>query len=399
MCEGRFLSSAVKGNSKVYSWRFLWHCFLWSSWSPAQSQTSGYRTRSGYAIGVKKRSWTMVAAKTFLLLLMCIVVTNGEVHEERSSTTHIGIAGSRREYAPMEELSIRRRHGGGASSVSSDSYDDFSFGRFHSPDQLAGDWVLAESEQTARGCTCEDVLRAYLSGDLQVRWNRDKVKDCHFTRLQRPTGTGTKKGEDDEEEEPREYYQQDLVLHSQRVIRSSTGEMRYSQQIDIDKISDEKSDSKSNYSVSVTLIDPRYEDQQQQSTTPTTTLPIITTTEKKPFEKLSVYVGLQQQDNDVRIYAAGLFKVNRKVVPNLVVFDASSIAASQAGKGTLWLAAHFEDQKKQNSALPSTTTTSTTAIIPSTSTIPSISSSLVSASATLSLTATAKKAKGWIWRF
>jgi len=34
-----------------------------------------------------------------------------------------------------------------------------------------------------------------------------------------------------------------------------------------------------------------------------------------------------------------------QVVPNLVVFDASGIAGSMAGKGTLWLASFFEERK------------------------------------------------------
>ena len=61
-----------------------------------------------------------------------------------------------------------------------------------------------------------------------------------------------------------------------------------------------------------------------------------------------MYVGLlrlQQVGPDVRIYAAGVFRVNRRVVPNLVVFDASGIAGDMAGKGTLWLAGHFERRR------------------------------------------------------
>jgi hypothetical protein len=118
-----------------------------------------------------------------------------------------------------------------------------------------------------------------------------------------------------------EYYQQDLVLRSQRIIRSQTGIMRYSQTITIDRI------GKDNYSVLVRL-DP---EQQQASST-----------SKKPFESLSVYIGLQQKGEDAAIYAAGVMQVNRKVVPNLVIFDASGIAGSMAGKGTLWLAGFFE---------------------------------------------------------
>ena len=43
-----------------------------------------------------------------------------------------------------------------------------------------------------------------------------------------------------------------------------------------------------------------------------------------------MYVGLQQVGPDVRIYAAGVFRVSRRVVPDVVVFDASGIAGDQA---------------------------------------------------------------------
>ena len=43
-------------------------------------------------------------------------------------------------------------------------------------------------------------------------------------------------------------------------------------------------------------------------------------------------------------------QVNRRVVPNLVIFDASGIAGDMAGKGTLWLSGHFE-QRRQSAAL------------------------------------------------
>ena len=66
--------------------------------------------------------------------------------------------------------------------------------------------------------------------------------------------------------------------------------------------------------------------------------PYGASTVKKPFDSLSVYVSLQQQGDDVKIYAAGVFAVNRKAVLSLVVFDASGIAGDMAGKGTLWLA-------------------------------------------------------------
>lgn len=173
--------------------------------------------------------------------------------------------------------------------------------------KLGGDWVLAESEQLAPSCTCEQVVIAYLDSRLQKRWSADKVIDVKTTR-QRP-----KDGEP--------CYQQALVLHSQRVIRSSTGVMRYSQRIVVDKI------GRGNYAVLVTLD------------------PDVPSTPKKPFNTLCVYVGLEQEGPDVRIYASGVFEVNRRVVPNLVVFDASGIAGDMAGKGTLWLNGHFEELK------------------------------------------------------
>jgi hypothetical protein len=185
--------------------------------------------------------------------------------------------------------------------------------------RLGGDWVLAESEQLARSCTCEHVLRAYLDGRLQKRWSADKVIDVRTTR-QRSSGGG----------EP--CYVQDLVLHSQRIITSHTGVMRYSQRVRIDKI------GRGNYCAFVEL------DRHAASTTV-----------KKPFNSLAVYVGLVQQGEDVKIYAAGVFEVNRQVVPNLVVFDASGIAGDMAGKGTLWLSAHFAQlaaQRAQAQAWP-----------------------------------------------
>lgn len=217
---------------------------------------------------------------------------------------------------------------------------------FVSSTKLKGDWVLAESRQLAKNCTAEDVLQVYLSGELQQKWNEKEVIECRFHQKacegadvkpfertprkfkglgsiaqRRPFG---KENNQQTMQKLGTFYQQDLVLRSQRIIRSHTGIMRYSQQILIDKIGDD------NYAVLVHL-DPKHQTSQATS--------------KKPFESLSVYVGLQQRGNDVSIYAAGVMKVNRKVVPNLVVFDASGIAGSMAGKGTLWLAGHFDKRK------------------------------------------------------
>ena len=169
--------------------------------------------------------------------------------------------------------------------------------------KLGGDWVLAESDQMAPDCTCEQVIRAYLDGRLQKQWSADKVIDVKTTRMKQKGGE--------------QCYSQDLVLHSQRIIRSHTGVMRYSQRITVDKI------GSGNYCAFVELD------------------PDKAMTAKRPFNSLAVYIGLEQQGKDVRIYASGVFEVNRQVVPNLIVFDASGIAGDMAGKGTLWLAGEF----------------------------------------------------------
>lgn len=182
--------------------------------------------------------------------------------------------------------------------------------------KLGGDWVLAESEQLAPSCTCEQVLRAYLDGRLSKRWSADKVIDVQTSKKRAssdPWGRGGKGGEVS--------YRQDLVLHSQRIITSRTGVMRYSQEVTVDKI------GRGDFCAFVRLD------------------PDAPSTLKKPFNSLSVYVGLEQAGEDVRIYAAGVFEVNRKVVPNLIVFDASGLAGDMAGKGTLWLAGHFEEAR------------------------------------------------------
>lgn len=184
--------------------------------------------------------------------------------------------------------------------------------------QLYGDWVLAESEQVCKHCSTEDVLKAYLNGDLQTKWNAKEVLECRFTckdamygdhPIRIPQISG-------------KYYVQDSWLRSQRVITNHTGIMKYSQTITIDKIGEQ------DYTVLVKL------GPQQHGATA-----------KRPFNDLSVYVGLQQKGSDVEIYAAGVMEVNRKVVPNLIVFDASGIAGTMAGKGTLWLSAHFATLK------------------------------------------------------
>ena len=220
---------------------------------------------------------------------------------------------------------------------------------FVSTTRLGGDWVLAESRQVAVNCTSQEVLATYLSGKLQAKWNHDKVLECHIhlvtpfaeKRNETSAATTTTTTIDDatQQDNGEPYYQQDLVLKSQRVIRSHTGIMRYSQKITIDKIgdNDDDDDTAEKYCVSIQLLDP--------STHPGAAA--TTTTLRKPFDALSVYVNLEQHAENVHIYAAGLMKVNRQVVPNLLVFDASGIAGSMAGKGTLWLAAYFQQRQRQ----------------------------------------------------
>lgn len=213
--------------------------------------------------------------------------------------------------------------------------EDFTFGRFQSPEgieqaldscrkpssfrhythglreglycstKMGGDWVLAESKQIAKSCTPEEVLLAYLDGDNQKRNNPDKVKRCTISR----TGRGT--------------YSQAMVLLPQRVLSGKTTEMRYTQKIRVDKIGN------IGYNAFVEL-DPTSK----------------STTKLKPFDKLNVNVSLKQVGDDVHIYACGLMRVNRKIVPNLLIFDASALAGAMAGKGTLWLSSHFANRLK-----------------------------------------------------
>ena len=247
--------------------------------------------------------------------------------------------------------------------------------------KLGGDYVLAESEQIAIDCRTEDVLRVYLSGELQTRWNTKNCIACHISKFKKEKNSSSQlcpihkrpsktrrlnlwsgrsndgiaereenqkfRGNVDDDRKESYFYLQDLLLKSQRVIRSQTGPMRYQQIIEIDKV------GRQNYAILVRLL--KNEDEIKRDNThrfeeqegPTSA---ITTTIKKPFESLDVYVGLEQMGSDVKIYAAGVFEVNRKVVPKIIVFDTSGFAGSIAGKGTLWLAGYFEkaSMKRRN---------------------------------------------------
>lgn len=228
---------------------------------------------------------------------------------------------------------------------------------------------MAQSKQVAVGATTEEVLKAYLNDELQERWNTKEVIGCTITckdmnidadadddgygNADGATSTSARGGnsrkmmirhQQHSNTNPNpmaatalaslkaKYYQQDLVLKSQRVITSHTGIMKYSQTICIDQV------GRDNYSVLIRLDDRDNTIRQQEQG--------ATTTKKRPFDALSVHVALEQDGDNVNIYANGVMKVNRKVVPNLIIFDASGIAGSMSGKATLWLAPYFANRKR-----------------------------------------------------
>ena len=256
------------------------------------------------------------------------------------------------------------------------------------------DWVLAESEQIARSCTTHDVVRAFLTEGLQKRYNADRVTNVHFTLCRRPPrrhrhhhhrqdkpnashnsracdrwwaywSSHRRRHEEkesrddgrhcfdkdrDDDDNSYQYYQQDLELRSQWTLGGPTGPMRYSQKLVVDKIGAHGyscliqllEDDNDNEEEPDALTSAKIRGRRHRRRMPTTHKRTRTNT-KRPFESLYVYVGLQPHgEKDVYIYAAGLFRVNRQIVPNLVVFDASHLAGNLAGKGTLWLSAHFD---------------------------------------------------------
>ena len=217
-----------------------------------------------------------------------------------------------------------------ASSFSSYWGRDGRHGRISSSTTLGHDWVLAESQQIAVQATPVQVLQAYLSGALQTKWNADSLLHCQFTLV--PDSYPP-------------YYRQDLVLKSQRVIRRQTGIMRYSQRIVIDQIGGRGQGQQR---------------KEEDNTIPPASfcayvskLPLNDESSQgllSPFERLHVFVHLEaREDGNTHIYAAGLFRVNRRVIPHLFIFDAAGIAGTLACKGALWSAAHFDQLRKQKS--------------------------------------------------
>ena len=326
------------------------------------------------------------------------------IFDDEVTEDKIGLAGYRSEYADhdgAQQEQIKKGHGRSFSflkfqsplaickafdSVRSSSsfkwFEGVDRKGYFSSTKLGGDWVLAESKQVAVDCTTEEVLRVYLSGELQAKWNEKNLLECCFTKLQKNnndrSGNSTQnvnnnnnsnnnglshkanlwtrsKGNSYNNKSQSQhrldcagaigdsyFYRQDLLLKSQRVIRSHTGIMKYQQIIEIDKV------GRNNYSILVRLLKNKNENNRKNDQVEGTDSSAITTTAKKPFESLQVYVNLEQDGKDVNIYAAGVFEVNRQVVPNLIVFDTSGIAGSIAGKGTLWLAAYFEKWREKS---------------------------------------------------
>uniref|UniRef100_A0A7S3V7P9 Uncharacterized protein n=1 Tax=Chaetoceros debilis TaxID=122233 RepID=A0A7S3V7P9_9STRA len=319
------------------------------------------------------------------ILPTCNASTASSPLPTSSSTTSIGISGYRETFDNGDKQQI----------LTHDNASTFSFQRFQSSKsirkailpssppsfksfqgkdgrkgcvsstKLGGDWVLAQSKQVAVDATTEEVLKAYLTGELQERWNTKEVLECTITckntdtpiegnpmnyrdvrngmstTVGRNSIAGTRGGNRKiTRHNPMaatlmnlksKYYQQDLVLKSQRVITSHTGIMKYSQTISIDQVGHD------NYSVMIRLDDSDNIHKNGNG---------ATSTKKKPFDALSVHVALEQDGDNVNIYANGVMKVNRKVVPNLIIFDASGIAGSMSGKATLWLAPYFEKRKR-----------------------------------------------------
>ncbi len=262
--------------------------------------------------------------------------------------------------------------------------------------KLKNDYLLVQSKQVAYGVNSEEVLKAYLNETLQMKYNGDDLLDCKFdcrdideedesddinfgqNEVPVVTKESSNKRKDmgsglssllqrqkimklliDQQQEyatnpsttPKvitqygKYYQQILTLHSQRIITKSTGIMKYKQNIFIDQIGND------NYSVIVQLDEDErnrnhhHNDEERDGNN-------FTTTKCKPFDSLLVHVTIQQEkegneqnQKKVKIYANGIMKVNRNVIPDLILFDTRGIAGTMAGRGTLWLSAYFEEQR------------------------------------------------------
>jgi hypothetical protein len=183
---------------------------------------------------------------------------------------------------------------------------------YYSTTRLGGDWVLAESKQIAKHCTPTDVLAAYLDGMNQKKWNVDKVQDIKIYPIPHQPGM----------------YKQEMVLKPQRILTGKTTVMRYTQIIRVDKI------GTFGYNAYVKL------DNTAKSNT-----------HQRPFNELCVNVSIEQVGTNVHIYAAGIMRVNRSIVPNLIIFDASTIAGGLAGKSTLWLSKHFDVRLSTTTAM------------------------------------------------
>ena len=91
------------------------------------------------------------------------------------------------------------------------------------------DGCMACSRQIAVNCTTTHVIQAYLSAELQLQWNRRHVQSVSF----HPVSISRNLPKHHPTQCVSSCVRQDLVLHSQRVLRGQTGPLKYSQRLTI----------------------------------------------------------------------------------------------------------------------------------------------------------------------
>lgn len=159
----------------------------------------------------------------------------------------IGLAGYRDDYALPKQKQLKKKFG---SSFQFQRFQDpqaikeafslvrstKSFKWFKDKDRkglycvtpLEGNFLLVESRQLCVDCTTDDVLRVYLSGDLQAKWNARNLLECYFTKLKKNDKDEEQNSEirlrenrQDDQRQPQHesskysskyYYRQDLLL-------------------------------------------------------------------------------------------------------------------------------------------------------------------------------------------
>ena len=94
------------------------------------------------------------------------------------------------------------------------------------------DGCMTCSRQIAVNCTTTHVIQAYLSAELQLQWNRRHVQSVSF----HPVSISRNLPKHHPTQCVSSCVRQDLVLHSQRVLRGQTGPLNYSQRLTIHKM-------------------------------------------------------------------------------------------------------------------------------------------------------------------